>query len=158
MDLQKNLLNTEIEFGRDPERIAERRADMKTQGEFLSRYRPELRAMKKRNPADFKPFVHRSSIEVDEDMRATINADIIPYMDRDAEAAQSGPMAYWIVANRIVVMSDTLAHNVVTGIMTMGLIHFKGESVPDCIGVLRNVLLFLGHGSIVVNLRPKCFA
>ena len=84
---------------------------------------------------------------VDEDMRATINAEITPFVEKDEQAAQTGPMAYWIVANRIVVMSDALAHNIVTGIMTMGLVHFKGESVPECIAVLRNVLLFLGHGT-----------
>ena len=36
--------------------------------------------------------------------------------------------------------------------MGMGLIHFKGENVVDCVATLRSVLMFLGHGTT----RSQC--
>ena len=41
----------------------------------------------------------------------------------------------------------TLAHNVTTGLMGMGVIHFEGEDVTMCVATLHNSLLFLGHGT-----------
>ena len=61
-------------------------------------------------------------------------------------------MAFWIIANRIIQSTDALAHNVVTGVMGMGLLHFKGENVLDAIATLCNVLLFLGYDTP----RSKC--
>ena len=84
---------------------------------------------------------------VDSDVRAIVGAEISSYLTRDPKIAQSGPMAFWIIANRIIWCTDGLAHNVVTGVMGMGLIHFKGENVVDCVATLRNVLVFLGHGT-----------
>ena len=55
--------------------------------------------------------------------------------------------AFYVIATRIIRASDALAHNVVTGIMGMGLVHFKGENVVSCVAILRNVLLFLGYGT-----------
>ena len=84
---------------------------------------------------------------IDSDLRAAVLSEITQYKDDNPDAAQSGPMAFWIIANRIIKSTDALAHNVITGIMAMGLIHFKGENVVDCVSTLRHVLLFLGHGT-----------
>ena len=84
---------------------------------------------------------------IDNDLCAAILAEVSEYMDINPDLAQSGPMAFFVIANRIIRASDALAHNVVTGIMGMGLVHFKDENVVSCVAVLRNVLLFLGHGT-----------
>ena len=81
---------------------------------------------------------------VDQDLKASVIAEVSRFVSRDMDAAQSGPMAFYVIANRIVRSSDALAHNAITGLMGMGLIHFKGEDVIECVSVLRNVLLFLG--------------
>ena len=84
---------------------------------------------------------------VDSDLRATILSEISRYVPQSPDAVQSGPMAFWVIANRIIRSTDALAHNVVTGLMAMGLIHFKGENVVDCVSTLRHVLLFLSYGT-----------
>jgi len=84
---------------------------------------------------------------VDADLRATIIAEVGRFIPQNADCAQSGPMALWVIANRIIRTTEALSHNVITGIMGMGLIHFKGENVLQAVAVLRNVLLFLGHGT-----------
>lgn len=84
---------------------------------------------------------------IDSDLRATVLAEISRFMPQNPDAAQSGPMAFWIIANRIIRSTDALAHNVITGVMAMGLIHFKGENVVDCVATLRHVLLFLSYGT-----------
>ena len=63
-------------------------------------------------------------------------------------------MAFFVIANQIIRASDALAHNVVTGIMGMGLVHFKGKNVVSCVAVLRNVLMFLGHGMACSKAPP----
>lgn len=89
---------------------------------------------------------------IDSNLQAAVLSEISRFMDQNPDVAQSGPMAFHVIAHRIIRASDALAHNVVTGIMTMGLIHFKGEDVIECVAVLRNVLLFLGYGTA----RSKC--
>ena len=89
---------------------------------------------------------------IDADLQAAVMAEISRFLPRNADVAQSGPMAFHVIAHRIIRSSDALAHNVITGVMGMGLIHFKGEDVIACVAVLRNVLLFLGHGTP----RSKC--
>ena len=85
-------------------------------------------------------------VNIDSDLRATVLSEISRYVAINPDAAQSGPMAFWIIANRIIRSTEALAHNVITGIMAMGLIHFKGENVVDCVATLRHVLLFLSYG------------
>ena len=85
-------------------------------------------------------------VNIDADLRATVLSEISRYVTINPDAAQSGPMAFWIIANRIIRSTEALAHNVITGIMAMGLIHFKGENVVDCVATLRHVLLFLSYG------------
>ena len=80
---------------------------------------------------------------IDEDLQATVISEISKFTIRNADASMSGPMAYHVIANRIIRTTESLAHNVVTGLMDLGLVHFKGENVTDCVAVLRNVLLFL---------------
>ena len=86
-------------------------------------------------------------MNIDLDLKAIVNAELSSYMERNATIAQSGPMAYHVIANRIIRCTTGLSHHVVTGMMGMGLIHYKGENVVDCVATLRNVLLFLGHGT-----------
>ncbi|RME53506.1 hypothetical protein D6783_01855, partial [Candidatus Woesearchaeota archaeon] len=89
---------------------------------------------------------------IDVDLRSAVIAEISRFKEISPDAAQSGPMAFWVVANRIIQSTDALAHNVVSGVMTMGLVHFKAENVVEAVATLRNVLLFLGHGTT----RSKC--
>ena len=86
-------------------------------------------------------------MNIDNDLRSIVNAELSAFMDRDPVVAQSGPMAFYVIANRIIRCTTGLSHHVVTGVMSMGLVHFKGENVVDCVATLRNVLLFLGHGT-----------
>ena len=84
---------------------------------------------------------------IDEDLRYTIIAEVSRFVDINPDAAQSGPMAYYVIANRLIRATDSMAHSVVSGLMGMGLVHFKGENVVDAVSCLRNVLVFLGHGT-----------
>ena len=84
---------------------------------------------------------------VDSDLRAAIIAEVSCFVRINPDAAQSGPMAFWVIANRIIRSTEALAHNVITGLMMMGLIHFKGENVVTAVSLLRNVLLFLAYGT-----------
>ena len=86
-------------------------------------------------------------VNIDSDLRAVVNAELSSYVERNPQVAQTGPMAFHIIANRIIRCTTGLSHHVVTGMMGMGLIHYKGENVVDCVATLRNVLLFLGHGT-----------
>ena len=92
---------------------------------------------------------------IDEDLKARVHNEISRFMNRNPVAAQSGPMAFWIIANALVNQTNALAHNVVTGIMQMGLIHFEGEDVIRCVAVLRNVLMFLGYGTRTSRCPPN---
>ena len=80
---------------------------------------------------------------VDEDLQAAVVSEISKHAAQNPDAAVSGPVAFHVVANRIVRTADSLAHNAVTGLVGLGLVHFKGENVTDCVSVLRNVLMFL---------------
>ena len=93
-------------------------------------------------------------VNIDDDLRAHVLAETSAYMSRSPDCAQSGPMALAIIAKRVIHASDALAHHVVTGLMTMGLVHFKGENVVECVSILRTVLLFLGHGTARSNCPP----
>ena len=84
---------------------------------------------------------------IDDDLRATVLAELSRFIAIDPDVARSGPMVYHIITNRIVRNSDAISHNVVTGLMTMGLVHFKNEDVVSCVATLRHVLTFLGHGT-----------
>ena len=66
----------------------------------------------------------------------------------------TGPIAFFAVAQRIVTSTNNLAHNVISGVMVLGLQHFQGEDVTECIFVLRNVLKFLNHGHANFDRTP----
>lgn len=91
---------------------------------------------------------------VDLDLKASVIAEVSRFIGHSADAAQSGPMAFYVIANRLVRASDALAHHAVSGLMAMGLLHFKGEDVVECVSVLRNVLLFLGYGTPTSKAPP----
>ena len=90
----------------------------------------------------------------DPDLKATIIAEVSNFVAEDADCAQSGPMAYWVMANKLIQATDALSHNVVTGTMDMGLVHYKGENVVDTVAVLRNVLRFLAYGTPTSKAPP----
>ena len=54
-------------------------------------------------------------------------------------------MDFYAIAIRIIRCRKGLAHNVVMGLMGMGLCHFKGKNVVDCVATLHSILHFLGH-------------
>ena len=90
---------------------------------------------------------------VDQDMRATIIAKVSCYLMQDSDCAQSGPMAYWVVA-KLIQATESLSHKVVSGTMDMGLVHFKGKNVVDAVAVLCNILRFLAHGTAASKAPP----
>ena len=90
---------------------------------------------------------------IDYDLCAIVNAELSSYLEINPTVAQSGPMAFHIIANRIIRCTTGLAHNVTTGLMGMGLCHFKGENVVDCVATLCSVLMFLGHGTFFPNIN-----
>ena len=71
-----------------------------------------------------------------------------------SHVGQTGPMAFYVVAKRIVTSTNNLAHNVISGVMVLKLQHFPGEDVTECIFVLRNVLKFLNHGHATFDRTP----
>ena len=91
---------------------------------------------------------------IDEDLRAHVLAEASSFITRNADCAQSGPMAFAIIAKRVIHASDALAHHVFSGLMTMGLVHFKGKNVVECVSILRTVLVFLGYGTNRSNCPP----
>ena len=88
---------------------------------------------------------------VDDDMRHFIMSEVEAYPDH---IGQTGPMAFYILSNKIVNSTNSLAHNIVNGVMKLRLHHFDGENVGDCVFVLRNVLKFLNHGHPTFDRTP----
>ena len=80
---------------------------------------------------------------VDADLRHYLLSELEVY---DNLVGTSGPMAFYLLANKIITSTGDLAHNVISGVMALSLSHFEGEDVPECVFVLRNVLKFLNHG------------
>jgi hypothetical protein len=80
---------------------------------------------------------------VDSDLRHFIIAEVEKF---PSHIGQTGPMAFFIAANKIMTSTTNLAHNVITGVMLLELRHFEGEDVTECVFVLRNVLKFLNYG------------
>lgn len=60
--------------------------------------------------------------------------------------ANTGPVVFYLVAQRIIATSENLAQKVINGFMRLRLTHFPGESVVECIFTLRNLLKFLRFG------------
>jgi hypothetical protein len=63
------------------------------------------------------------------------------------EIGHTGPMAFHVMATRILQTSDNLAQNVVTGLIQMRLTHFDAENVVELVFTLRNVLKFLNYNT-----------
>ncbi len=64
----------------------------------------------------------------------------------DPAIGRTGPVAFMIVAQRILQTTENLAQKVINGFIALRLTHFEGENVIDAIFTLRNVLKFLRHG------------
>ena len=88
---------------------------------------------------------------IDDALRHYVLSEVEAY---PAHIGQSGPMALYLVANKIVTGTANLAHNVISALMVLELRHFKGEDVTECVFVLRNVLKFLNHGHPVFDRSP----
>ena len=88
---------------------------------------------------------------VDPDLRHYIISEVDSY---PPEIGQTGPMAFYVMASKIISTSSNLAHNVITGIMCLELKHFDGEDVQECVFVLRNVLKFLNYGHPAYDMTP----
>ena len=68
---------------------------------------------------------------------ASINDDV---------ASRSGPVAFMIVAQRIIQTTENLAQKVINGFIALRLTNFEGENVVEAIFTVRNVLKFLRYG------------
>ena len=86
---------------------------------------------------------------LDADLRAYVLSKISQY---DPAFARSGPVAFFIVAQRMLQTSENLAQKVINGLIALRLTHFDGENVTEAIFTLRNVLKFLRFG------EPNSFA
>ena len=64
------------------------------------------------------------------------------------EIAHTGPVAYYVIAKRILQTSENLSQNVINGFIAMRLTHFDSENVVECVFTLRNVLKFLRYGEV----------
>ena len=62
--------------------------------------------------------------------------------------ARSGPVAFMIVAQRMLQTTENLAQKVINGFIALRLTHFEGENVIEAIFTLRNVLKFLRFGEV----------
>ena len=80
---------------------------------------------------------------VDQDLRHYVLSEV---EDLPEHIGHTGPMAFYIIATKIVTGTSNLSHNIISGIMSLELTHFDGEDVTECVYVLRNVLKFLNHG------------
>ena len=63
-----------------------------------------------------------------------------------ADVGRTGPVAFMIIAQRILQTTENLAQKVINGFIALCLTHFEGENVIECIFTLRNVLKFLRFG------------
>ena len=80
---------------------------------------------------------------LDADLRAFVLSKISTYAP---EIGRSGPVAFMIVAQRMIQTTENLAQKVINGFIALRLTHFDGENVIECIFTLRNVLKFLRYG------------
>ena len=64
----------------------------------------------------------------------------------DPVASRSGPVAFMIVAQRIIQTTENLAQKVINGFIALRLTDFEGENVVEAIFTVRNVLKFLRYG------------
>jgi hypothetical protein len=64
----------------------------------------------------------------------------------DLNVGRSGPVAFMIVAQRILQTTENLAQKVINGLIALRLTHFDSKNVVECVFTLRNVLKFLRHG------------
>ena len=87
---------------------------------------------------------------LDADLKAYVLSKIaaIP----DSRVGRTGPVAFMIVAQRILHTTENLAQKVINGLISLRLTHFDSENVTEAIFTVRNVLKFLRYG------EPNTFA
>ena len=80
---------------------------------------------------------------LDADLRTFVLSKIASL---DPAVGRSRPVAFMIVAQRILQTTENLAQKVINGFIALRLTHFEGESVIEAIFTVRNVLKFLRYG------------
>ena len=88
---------------------------------------------------------------IDAELRHFVLSEVEAFPDH---VGQTGPVAFFLVANKIVTGTTNLSHNVLSAIMVLELRHFAGENVSECVFILRNVLKFLNYGHPVFDRSP----
>ena len=88
---------------------------------------------------------------LDQELRYYVMSEVSGF---PAHLGQTGPMAFYIVARKMLASSQNLTHNIVSSVMRLRLKHFNGENVTECIFVLRNILKFLNHGNAQYDRCP----
>lgn len=68
------------------------------------------------------------------------------------DIGRTGPVAFLIIAQRMIQTTENLAQKVINGFIALRLTHFEGENVVDAIFTVRNILKFLRYG------EPTTFA
>ena len=63
-----------------------------------------------------------------------------------ADVARTGPVAFMVVAQRIIQTTENLAQKVINGLIALRLTDFEAENVVEAIFTVRNVLKFLRYG------------
>ena len=63
-----------------------------------------------------------------------------------SDVGRTGPVAFIIIAQRMIQTTENLAQKVINGFIALRLTHFKGENVVDAIFTVRNILKFLRYG------------
>ena len=80
---------------------------------------------------------------IDADLRAFVLSKI---SHLPTDLGRSGPVAFMIIAQRMLQTTENLAQKVINGFIALRLTHFDGESVVEAIFTVRNVLKFLRYG------------
>lgn len=66
----------------------------------------------------------------------------------DPDIARSGPVAFMVIAQRMIQTTENLAQKVINGFIALRLTHFEGKNVVEAIFTVRNVLKFLRYGEV----------
>ena len=77
---------------------------------------------------------------------AMLQQHVLSACENLLEHALHGLFAFNIMAERVMSMTQNLAHNVHSGPLVMSLCNFQGENVVECVFSLRNVICFLNCG------------
>ncbi len=86
----------------------------------------------------------------DDDLRVTL----IQECSALGSVGRTGPMAFYLLANKVIKTQANFSHNIISSMLLLSLKHFEGESVPDCVKVIRNMLTMLNYGHAKFDHTP----